>query len=74
MKITKKLVMKALTDVQFRKMLEEKPMEALEMANIKGGQTEVFNALQMLNEIATQTTKINDLLFCITNPNGPIYA
>lgn len=45
MKLDRKLALKVLTDPAFRKMMEENPQEALDMAGIKGGLILNYSAL-----------------------------
>ncbi len=66
----KKLVLKALTDPKFRKMLEENPMEAAEMAGIKGGVTEVEDILNATYRVESQIGDIKDLLLCVDPPGS----
>jgi len=63
----RKLVLKALTDPKFRKMLEENPMEAAQMAGIKGGMVQdILNATYAIEQ---QTDRLKDQLLC-TDPPG----
>jgi len=64
----KKLVLKALTDPKFRKLLQENPEEALkldELAGIKAGAEVVQNILDTVYQINEQSQKISDYIFCI---------
>lgn len=64
----KKLVLKALTDPKFRKLLQENPEEALkldELAGIKAGADVLKNILDTVNQINEQAQKISDYIFCI---------
>jgi len=76
MKLKKKLVIKALTDPQFRKLLAEKPEEALtkeELEEIKGGIGEIFSTLEFINSLATNGAT---MIFCmpVKDVDGPWYA
>jgi hypothetical protein len=74
----KKLVLKALTDPKFRKLLEENPEEALkidELAGIKAGAEVVKDILDTIGQINDQAQKISDYIFCvIQDDDGPVYA
>ena len=61
----KKIVLKALTDPTFRKMLNENPEAALtpeEIASIKGGVDGLLDLVDLVNE---QTGKIGTMIFCM---------
>jgi len=74
----KKLVLKALTDPKFRKLLQENPEEALkldELAGIKGGAEVVSDILDTVNLINEQSQKISDYIFCIIDDDDkPVLA
>ena len=76
MQLKKKLVMKAMVDPKFRKLLEENPEAALtreELEEIKGGVAEILSTLDFINALAQQgATQI----FCmpVKDPTGPWYA
>jgi hypothetical protein len=79
MKSKKRLVLKALTDPKFRKLLQESPEEALkteELAGIKAGADVVNDILNTVNQINQQAQKISDYIFCVIDddPDGPILA
>lgn len=78
MKVKKKLVLKALTDPKFRRLLEENPEEALkldELAGIKAGADVVKDILDTIGEINDQSQKISDYIFCvIQDDDGPVLA
>jgi hypothetical protein len=75
MKLKKQLVIKALTDPKFRKLLEENPEAALtkeELEEIKGGVDEVMEQVSIIDIISTL---IGPMIFCVEPPGGgPIYA
>ena len=76
MKIKKKLVIKALTDPKFRKLLEENPENALspeELTEIKGGVDEILNTADYINAISQLG---GQMIFCVPvkDPAGPWYA
>ena len=69
MKFKKKVILKALTDAKFRKLLQENPEAALsidEFKNVKAGQiinpTEI---LSIVNQTYANAQKISDVIFCI---------
>lgn len=64
----KKLILKALTDPKFRKLLQDNPEEALkteELAGIKAGADVLKDILNTVNQINDQAQKISDYIFCI---------
>lgn len=69
----KKIVLKALTDANFRKQLMENPEEALtpeELSSIKGG---VEGLLDLVNLVNEQTQKTGTMIFCIiVDPTDPV--
>lgn len=70
MKLKRKLVMKALTDPEFRKKLEENPEEVLtkeELEEITGGAGEVLGEVSIIDVIASL---IPMMLFCILFPKA----
>jgi hypothetical protein len=67
MKVNKKLVLKALTDPKFRKMLEENPLKAAELAQISGGVAEVYSILSVVRGIDYQVDKVRDELLCVNS-------
>ncbi|NIM18548.1 MAG: hypothetical protein GTO45_41755 [Candidatus Aminicenantes bacterium] len=75
MKLKKKLVIRALTDPKFRKLLEENPEAALtkeELEEIKGGVDGIMEQADLI-DIISKT--IAPMIFCIEPPGGgPIYA
>ncbi|MGE5342817.1 MAG: hypothetical protein ACM3SY_15195 [Candidatus Omnitrophota bacterium] len=68
MKLNRTLVLRALTDPKFRKMLEENPLEAAELAQITGGIAEVNSILSAVQSIGTQIYTVGDELLCSTDP------
>lgn len=74
----KKLVLKALTDPKFRKLLQENPEEALkldELKGIKAGAEVVSDILDTVTLINEQSQKISDLIFCIIDDDDkPVLA
>jgi hypothetical protein len=69
MSVNKKLVLRALTEPKFRKMLREAPQEVLNMGEIKGGQSEIDLLLAVLNGIDTQIIALSDRLLCTNSSN-----
>ena len=72
MKLKRKLVIRALTDPEFRKLLEENPEAALskeELQEITGGQ--IIDLAGLIDIISGQ---IAPMIFCVKLPDGPIYA
>lgn len=70
MKLKRKLVMKALTDPEFRKKLEENPEEVLtkeELEEITGGASELLNEISIIDVIGTL---IPMMLFCLLFPKA----
>jgi hypothetical protein len=65
MKVNKKLILRALIEPGFRKMLRENPQEALNMAEIKGGQLEIDLMLNVLCGIDEQINIVADKLLCV---------
>lgn len=69
----KKIVLKALTDANFRKKLMENPEEALtpeELSSIKGG---VEGLLDLVNMVNQQSQKVGTVIFCVViDPNDPV--
>jgi len=68
MKFKKKLVLKALTDPQFRKLLQEDPEAALnteELKGIKAGQADIKEVLGLVDQISQNAQRISDMIFCI---------
>lgn len=79
MKSKKRLVLKALTDPKFRKLLQENPEEALkteELAGIMAGADVVKDILDTVYQINAQAEKISDYIFCVIDddPDRPILA
>ncbi|NIM14396.1 MAG: hypothetical protein GTO45_20375 [Candidatus Aminicenantes bacterium] len=70
MSADKKLILKALTDVNFRKLLKENPEEALNLAEIKGGNVAVNEILDTLASIDDQIDSISDKLLCVDPPGS----
>jgi hypothetical protein len=66
----KKLVLKALTDANFRKLLKENPEEALNLAEVKGGQVVASQILFSVNAIDSLIADISDYLLC-KDPGQP---
>jgi len=64
-KVDKQLVLRALTDAKFRKMLQVSPLEAIELAQIKGGMIEVSALLAMVGAINQQISHVGDELLCV---------
>jgi hypothetical protein len=64
----KKLVLRALTDPKFRKMLNENPMEAAEMYDIKGGVQVINRVLATTNFVDNQIHDITDYILCTEPP------
>ncbi len=63
----KKIVLKALIDPKFRKMLSENPEQALsadELSSITGGVDGILDLIDMINQ---QSGKVGTMIFCITN-------
>ncbi len=77
MKLKRKLILKALTDPQFRKMLEENPEKALsadELKEITGGVSNVLDTTAYIDIISQISSP---MIFCVIkppDPNDPIYA
>jgi len=76
MKLKRKLILKALTDPQFRKKLEENPEQALsadELKEITGGVSNILNTTDYIEIISKITSPA---IFCVqpANPGGPYYA
>jgi hypothetical protein len=75
MKLKRKLILKALTDPEFRKMLQENPEQALsadELKEITGGN--ILNTAALIDLISQNTSP---MIFCVVqpqDPNGPWYA
>ena len=68
MKFKKKLVLKALTDPQFRKTLQENLEAALdtdELKGIKAGQSDIIEVLDLVEQIGQSAQQISDLIFCM---------
>jgi hypothetical protein len=67
----KQLVLRALTDPKFRKLLEENPIEAMEMAGIRGGFTTDANAiLHAVGEVESTVSKIGEQILCSGGGGG----
>lgn len=60
----KKLVLKALTDANFRKLLKENPEEALNLAEVRGGVVVADQVLMSVNQIDAMIADISDKLLC----------
>lgn len=77
MKLKRRIVLKALTDPEFRKKLEENPEQALsadELKEITGGVEGIIDQAALI-DIISQTT--STYIFCVeppADPNKPIYA
>lgn len=74
MKIRKQLVIRALTDPKFRKLLEENPEAALtkeELEEIKGGVDGIMSQIDLIDFISQQ---VSPMIFCVDVPDRPIYA
>ena len=70
MKLKRKLVMKALTDPEFRKKLQENPEEVLtkeELEEITGGAGEILSEVSIVDVIAAL---IPMMLFCMLFPKA----
>ena len=69
MKFKKKLILKALTDPKFRKMLQDNPEEALnteELKGIKAGQAvDVNEVLGLVDQIKQSAVIISDVIYCM---------
>lgn len=64
--VNKKMVLKALTDSKFRKLLKEKPKEALQVKKITVGQErEIKLILAMVKGIDSQIASVADNLLCV---------
>jgi hypothetical protein len=71
MELRKKLILRALTDPKFRKMLEENPEQALspeELEALKGGLGGVINATDQIDVISKI---IEPSLFCMIHSLPP---
>jgi hypothetical protein len=64
----KKLILRALTDAKFRKLLKEHPEEALNLAEIKGGKVAINDILGTLDLIDDRIYSIGDKLLCVDPP------
>ena len=69
MKFKKKVILKALTDAKFRKLLQDNPEAALnidEFKNVKGGQViDPIEILSIVNQTYANAQKISDVIYCI---------
>jgi len=70
MSAQKKLILKALTDANFRKLLKENPEAALDLAEIRGGNVVVPDVLDTLEVIDGQIDSISDKLLCVDPPGS----
>lgn len=66
----KKLILRALTDANFRKLLKENPEEALNLAEIKGGKVAVNEILGTVELIDDRISSISDKLLCVDPPGS----
>lgn len=66
----KKLILRALTDASFRKLLKENPEEALNLAEIKGGKVAVNDILGTVDLIDDRISSIGDKLLCVDPPGS----
>jgi len=67
----KKIVLRAITDPKFRKMLIDNPEEALsadELASITGGVDGILDLVDLINE---QSLKVGTMIFCVTQDPDP---
>jgi hypothetical protein len=70
MSAQKKLILKALTDANFRKLLKENPEEALNLAEIRGGNVAVNEILDTVEAIDDRIYSISDKLLCVDPPGS----
>jgi hypothetical protein len=66
----KQLVLKALTDPKFRKLLEENPMAAMEMAEVKGGYVDSKSILAVVGEIENTVSQVGEQILCTSGGGG----
>ncbi|MCP4157061.1 MAG: hypothetical protein GY757_55625 [bacterium] len=65
----KKLILKALTDAKFRKLLEANPQEAFNMADVKGGQFDPQGILDAVKAINKSISDIGEYILCTGGGN-----
>jgi hypothetical protein len=70
MSAQKKLILRALTDANFRKLLKENPEAALDIAEIRGGNVVVTDILDTVGLIDDQIDSISDKLLCVDPPGS----
>jgi hypothetical protein len=66
----KQLVLRALTDPKFRKLLEENPMAAMEMADVKGGYVDSKAILLAVVEVENTVSRIGEEILCTSGGAG----
>lgn len=64
--VNKKLVLRALTDPKFRKLLKDNPKEALDVEKLSvGQQREIQLILALIKGIDSQIASVADNLLCV---------
>ncbi len=67
----KQLILKALTDPKFRKLLQENPMEAMEMAEIRGGYiVDPMTIIDTVHAVEKTISEIGEQILCTSGGSG----